>query len=523
MTRKIFLAILLIYTCVFGLQAQSSGYKTISKQNLADKIKGGWAGQTIGVTFGGPYEFRYNGTFIGDYQPLKWHDGYLKNTMLNNPGLYDDLYMDLTFVDVFEKYGLHAPVDSFANAYAYADYKLWHANQSGRYNILHGIKAPLSGYWKNNPHADCIDYQIESDFAGLMSPGMPNTASAISDKIGHIMNYGDGWYGGVYVGAMYTLAFVSNDIRFIVTEALKTIPQQSNFYQCIHDVIQWHKLYPNDWKQTWLEVQKKWANDIGCPDGVYVPFNIDATVNAAYIVIGLLYGKGDFTKTLEITTRCGQDADCNPSSAGGILGTVLGYNKIPAYWKMGLKEAEDIDFKYTTMSLNKVYSTGLKHALLNIQQNDGKVTGDRVTIKLQQPVPVRFEKSFDGLYPIDIIPASWNDDKTVLHFSFEGTGFVMKGTTDASGNNPAFVLNTQLYIDGNLTESPELPVNFTTRRNELCWKYDLLRGKHNVELKIINSTNEYKISPGNVIIYDNTPSEGIDANVKAAQRFLKNK
>ena len=169
---------------------------SLTKEQLQNKIKGGWAGQTIGVTFGGPYEFRFNGTFIGDYQSLLWYDGYLKKTMVNNPGLYDDLYMDLTFVDVFEKYGINAPVDSFANAFAHADYMLWHANQAARYNILNGIAAPASGHWKNNPHADCIDYQIESDFAGLMSPGMPNTASAISDKIGHIMNYGDGWYGG---------------------------------------------------------------------------------------------------------------------------------------------------------------------------------------------------------------------------------------------------------------------------------------------------------------------------------------
>ena len=73
-------------------------------------------------TFGGPYEFRFPGTFIGDYQPLIWSDDYLRNTMLNNPGLYDDLYMDLTFVDVFEKHGLNAPVDAFANAFANAGY-----------------------------------------------------------------------------------------------------------------------------------------------------------------------------------------------------------------------------------------------------------------------------------------------------------------------------------------------------------------------------------------------------------------
>lgn len=54
-----------------------------------------------------------------------------------------------------------------------------------------------------------------------MSPAMPNVASDISDKIGHIMCYGDGWYGGVYVGAMYSLAFVYDNIYEIVTEALK--------------------------------------------------------------------------------------------------------------------------------------------------------------------------------------------------------------------------------------------------------------------------------------------------------------
>src|SRR4051812_35959315 len=98
----------------------------ISEQLLRDKIKGGWAGQTIGVTFGGPYEFRYNGTYIQEYQPLFYGEGYIKKVMTGNPGLYDDLYMDLTFVDVFERYGLDAPVDSFASAFAHAGYMLWH-------------------------------------------------------------------------------------------------------------------------------------------------------------------------------------------------------------------------------------------------------------------------------------------------------------------------------------------------------------------------------------------------------------
>ncbi|MEN9364166.1 MAG: hypothetical protein RI903_1475 [Bacteroidota bacterium] len=459
----------------------------MSTQTLQDKIRGGWAGQTIGVTFGGPMEFRYNGTIINAYQPIPWYDGYLKKTMLENPGLYDDLYMDLTFVEVFQKEGLQAPIESHAKAYANAGYALWHANQAGRYNILHGIMPPASGHWKNNPHADCIDYQIECDFAGLMSPGMPNVASKISDKIGHIMNYGDGYYGGVFLGACYTLAFVSNDIPYVINEALKTIPKQSKYYQCIADVVRWHKQYPTDWKRTWAAVQAKWADDIGCPDGVFAPFNIDATVNSAYVVIGLLYGNGDFTKTMEITTRCGQDADCNPSSAGGILGTMLGYNKIPAYWKLGLKEAEDIDFKYTSTSLNDVYTIGYQHAIQNIKKNGGSVQGNQVIIPREAPVAVAFEQSFTDSYPVEKIAIGKNLVNE-YSFDFEGNGFVVRGEMAKWASLDPFAFQVEVYVDGQLFEKVDLPVAFTTRRHEISWKYQLPSGKHQVRLKLLNPT-----------------------------------
>lgn len=478
---------------------------TISSEKLKDKIKGGWAGQTIGVTFGGPYEFKFNGTFIQEYQPLVWYNGYVKKTMLETPGLYDDLYMDLTFVDVFERLGFDAPVDSFAYAFAHAGYRLWHANQAARYNILNGMKPPATGNWLNSPHADDIDYQIESDYAGLMSPGMPNAASEISDKIGHIMNYGDGWYGGVYFGAMYTLAFVSNDINFIVKEALKTIPEQSNYYKCISDVIKWHKQYPNDWRQTWFELQKKWSSDRTCPEGVFLPFDIDATINSAYVVSALLYGQGDFTKTLQIATRSGQDADCNPSSVGGILGTMMGYDKIPEYWKNGLTGAEDIDFKYTTISLNNVYEIGYRHAIENIKRNGGSVNGNSISILTQKPKSVRFEKSFPGLYPVAKEKLALKDGKEIS-FEFEGTGFILSGDARPKNNNsPNYEFKTEVYLDGKKIESPALPTDFTIRRLEVSWKYPLPKARHSVLVKILNPDEHYDIRNLEYIVFSDKP------------------
>ena len=506
-TRNTILVLLLCITFHAFAQTKATPKRiTFTREELKDKIMGGWAGQTIAVTFGGPYEFRFQGTFIQDYQPLIWYDGYLKKTMIENPGLYDDLYMDLTFVDIFEKYGLDAPVDSFANAFAHAGYMLWHANQAARYNLLNGIKAPQSGYWLNNPHSDDIDYQIESDFAGLMSPGMPNTASKISDKIGHIMNYGDGWYGGVFVGAMYTLAFTSNDINYIVNEALTAIPKQSTYYKCISDVIRWHRQYPNDWHQTWFELQKKWSSEVGCPDGVFNAFDIDSKLNSAYVVMGLLYGNGDYSKTLEVATRCGQDADCNPSTVGGILGAMLGYKKIPAYWKMGLKEAESIDFKYTTMSLNKVYEIGFKHALQVIQRNGGKVEGDKITLLTQVPKTVKLEQGFTGMFPLQKTEVNEEICTKELSFEFTGTGFVLKGEAEKKREKAAdYVIEAELYIDGNKVETAKFPASFTTRRLELFWKYQLPNKKHSVRVKVLNPNADYQLNASEYLTYGDRP------------------
>jgi ADP-ribosylglycohydrolase len=507
--------IFLICSCT-GAGTGTAKYQTpdypvefpLTKNDLMDKIMGGWAGQVIGCTYGGPTEFRFRGTMIQDYTPIEWDDTRMEWFYINAPGLYDDIYMDLTFVDVIDKEGIDAPASSHANAFANADYFLWHANQSARYNILQGIAPPGSGYWENNPHADDIDFQIEADFAGLMSPGMVNPASEICDRVGHIMNYGDGWYGGVYVAAMYSLAFYTDDVKMIVSEALKSIPAESEFYQCIDDVIKWYYQYPDDWKRNWFETEKKWSSDVGCPGGVFTAFNIDAKINAAYIVIGLLYGEGDFGKTVEISTRCGQDSDCNPASSGGILGTVLGYSNIPEHWKQGIDKVEDMDFKYTTISLNDAYEMSHRHAVEMIKQNGGKEEGDDLTIVMEEPVPVRFEKGFDGHSPLRKIPLSWqdiqltNDGIQEYEFEFEGTGFILNGGVGKAQEDQKDIdVLMEVYIDDDLHEQGVLPTSYRTRRNELTWKYNLADDTHKVRLVWKNPQEGYEVNIGDVLVY----------------------
>jgi hypothetical protein len=372
-----------------------------------------------------------------------------------------------------------------------------------RYNILHGMKPPESGAWRNNPDADDIDFQIESDFIGLMTPGMANTAADLADRVGHIMNSGDGWYGGVYIATMYSLAFVSNDVNYVVTEALKAIPAGTRFHQTISAVIDLHKQYPDDWKRAWFEIQKKWAEDVGCADGVFAAFNIDARLNAAYVVLGLLYGHGDMTRTISIATRAGQDSDCNPSSAAGILGAILGYSKIPAYWTQGLSAVEPIAFQHAGLSLNDAYGLTFKHALDLIRRNGGRVTDDEVVLAVQPVKAVRVEQNFEGHFPIAEIPLRRRlTDETM--FTFEGIGFVLQGSARSESGKDQ-VMTADVYIDDRIVDTVNLPTNLNGRRFTPFWKYGLAEGKHAVRLKIRNPSADASVSLERAVIYGSKP------------------
>ncbi len=192
------------------------------------------------------------------------------------------------------------------------------------------------------------------------------------------MNYGDGLYGGMLFGAMYAAAYFETDPHRVVEQGLLAIPAESGYAKLIRDVLAWHAADPVDWRKTWHLVEEKWNRDDPCPDGALAPFNIDARINGAYVVLGLLYGDGDFGKTLEISTRAGQDSDCNPSSAAGILGVMLGYERIPETWKAGIPSLADTKFEFTQYSFNGIVASTLARAEKIIVAAGGTVGPEEV-------------------------------------------------------------------------------------------------------------------------------------------------
>jgi hypothetical protein len=498
MKKHLFL--ILALSILFSCNDKQNEYRTIKPELLKDKIAGGWAGKMIGVTYGAPTEFRARAATFED--SIKWKPSDIKGSIWQ-----DDLYVQLTFLMSMDKYGIDAPAKEFQEMFAKAGYPLWHANMQARKNYFDSIFAPLSGSPEYNIHADDIDFQIEADYIGFMCPGMPLTAAEIAGKIGHIMNYGDGVYGGIFVAALYCEAFLESDIEQIVNKALLSIPAESDYFSIIKDVVMLHRHYPDDWRAAWKEIENKWGDVDIC--GAGDPFNIDAKINGAYIVMGLLYGDGDPVKTLEVSTRCGQDSDCNPSNALAVLGVINGFSGLPADMQVGVRQIGDSLFIHTTYSFNSAVESTFKYALDLIGKNGGAVKDKKITIKSQIPSAPDPEVSFPNLVfdkRISVFDeGSWSfggDWKVleardgrgqkvkqsvyaetpgaVAEITFNGTGIAITGNWFRDGGK------ADVFIDGNLHRMIDTYYFFAGQQHvETIWHVTGLQaGEHKVRLVV---------------------------------------
>lgn len=491
------LSVVLLASC----SAKSTNQKEISltKEELRDKIAGGWAGKMIGVTYGAPTEFKALGCTYED--SITWTPEKVGEAVWQ-----DDIYVQLTFMETMDKYGMDAPADKFLEDFATAGYMLWHANVQARKNYYDGIFPPQSGHPDNNLHADDIDFQIEADYLGFMNPAMPNTAMRMADKIGHIMNYGDGVYGGIYLAALYSEAFVNDDIEKVVEKALLSLPQESNYYKIVRDVTILHRQYPNDWRKAWKELQDKWGTTQICEGGTL--FNIDAKLNGAFIVMGLLYGEGDFNKTMEISTRCGQDSDCNPSSAVAVLGVMKGFKALPEDYRKAVEAVGDSLFINTTYSFNRVVDATLAYAEKSIVSNGGKSMDDKLVIRRQQPEPAVMEDAFPKLVFSERIPVSdsrWKADgvwktsgkekikkETVskgsrLTLTFTGNAVSLSGDWVKTGGK------ANIYVDGQQTKTIDTYFNYANQEHRNISIFHILNlsdGEHTVCIEATGEKNE---------------------------------
>lgn len=484
----VFLALLLVSP------VSAAPSRTLSREVLLDKIRGAWAGQMIGVAYGAPTEFKSLGKTI---------DGVIKPLPITNAIVQDDLYVEMTFAQVMDTVGLGATSADYGEAFKNSKYELWHGNAGARRNLNRGLVAPYSGSPQYNIHYDDIDFQIESDFIGIMCPGLPQAANLYAERVGRVMAHGDGLYGGMFVSGMYAAAFFETDPRRVVEAGLASIPAASGYGRIIRDLLDWSAQEPKDWRKVWQQIEDKWDRDDVCPDGVNRDFNIDAKLNGAYIAFGLLYGGGDWQQTMEIATRCGQDSDCNPSSACGVLGAMIGYDRIPAEHRAAVSSIADRKFSYTDYSFNDIVKSTEVRALAVIRQTGGEVSETAVVIPHQPPrapppaapgfgVPVkvlwvgdaawqwqgRWSEKEGNIWSDKIRIRETEGEGSEATLAFDGTGIALVGDLSRDGGQAG------VYVDGVKSDlvADAFIVGGNTHDNDLWRMSGLKPGPHTLRI-----------------------------------------
>jgi hypothetical protein len=301
----------------------------------------------------------------------------------------DDLYIEFMFLHSIQKHGLDVTATQMAEDWvAYLDSNMiWCANKRAYQNFVKGIWPPMSGHPDNTIWGNAIDYQIEGDIFGLIAPGLTQSSNAWGDK----------------VGAMYGEAFFEKDPRKLVEYILKVIPAESEYARMIRFVIAAHDKHPDNWEAAWEELEA---------EAVKSGWNtaVDVRINGAYVYMGLLYGEGDYWKTMNVSMRCGRDSDCNPSSAVGILGTALGLKNTPAEgqflrdlpinnmgWENKNNEGQKarltmVEIYPEKLNWDDILESTVEVGFRNIVANGGKVEDGVIYIPVQTPTVPALEQ-----------------------------------------------------------------------------------------------------------------------------------
>ena len=277
------LALVLVSFVILAVSLPKSGIageRRIPLTEYADKVRAAWLGKMAGVGWGITTEFRYSHRLVPDSMMQPWcvkrvNEGYNQ----------DDLYLSLLSLELLRKYGPEVSART-----ACIERQNLQFEYGGRNSLItrDSIAPPDLGHPHYKPTSDGCGYTCGADFSGIVAPGLP-----------------------------------AAPVRFAA--ALRSIPEQSLVACAVRDVVRWHQLHPDDWKRTWqLIMDKYWWNEennwIAWPyGGVRKGINLDSKSMAAMSVMALLYGEGDFRRTMRIAVQGSEDSDCNASIAAGVL------------------------------------------------------------------------------------------------------------------------------------------------------------------------------------------------------------
>jgi len=312
--------------------------RDIAADLYLDKLRGMWMGQVLG-NYAGKGAFDDGGTSRkreGAVTRGGWDYDIGWDSFLGSDPWVGDDDTSLEYLYMHTLTGNPAPSDVELGQ-TWADHVITEcfciANRQAGWLIAEGAVPPEGGSLRRNMNWYAIDSQIATEAIGAASPGLRQRGADLVGQFGAITNDGYAVHAARYYGAMYAAAAFETDVEACIDRGLAVVPQTSRTHQVVQDVIDWYTADAADQTLDWRATHGLLYDKYGCyAESSHYRYRnwIESTVNCGLTTLALLYGQGEFVPTVEIAVLGGYDADCNPATAAGLLGLLVGYSGLPA-------------------------------------------------------------------------------------------------------------------------------------------------------------------------------------------------
>ena len=345
---------------------------------LRKKIHGAWTGRACGCLLGKPVE----GIRSNELIPfLKETGNYPMHRYILSTDITDEVCSHYKFSFKNKPYGDNVdgmPVDDDTNyvvmgqqiieqfskdfepedvAKAWLKYQsvysYFTAERIAYINFLNCIEPPASAMYKNVCR-EWIGAQIRGDYFGYICPGEPEKAAKMAYKDACISHVKNGIYGEMFVSAMIAIAAVNDNIDDIILGGLARIPATSRLYEAVMKIF-------DDYKNG-ASLEEAF-NYIHSAYDEHTDHGWCHTIsNAMIVVAALLYGEGDFGKSICAAVSFAFDTDCNGATVGSILGMRGGIDCIDDCWKKPINNKIHTSlFGIETVDIEKAVDKTMEH------------------------------------------------------------------------------------------------------------------------------------------------------------------
>lgn len=324
----------------------------VSDKNLFLKVYMAWMGRVCGCLLGKPVEgwqrqrqwglLKDTGKFpLSEYFSIKVPKHIKKKYQLNPKAPFiekvkcmvedDDTNYTVIGLEIMKKYGKDfTPTD--VSSYWMDHLPILRTATAERLayrNLCLLIPPPLSASLRN-PYREWIGAQIRADFFGYAAAGNPELAAEFAFRDACISHVKNGIYGEMWAAAMIAASFVCNDIKTIIKVGLSQIPKNCRLAKYINEVIKWYE-DGMSYDETVENIHKMW-------DENFSHDLVHTISNAMIVTIALLWGEGNFEKSICMAVQAAFDTDCNGATVGSIVGAITGADYIPKKWTEPIKD-----------------------------------------------------------------------------------------------------------------------------------------------------------------------------------------